>query len=74
MNTFDKIVEMLFRIITFTIDITCIFILNFILCILFLLPLTLIVFPFNRNHKYKTPLYALKIFYIYTFKYKDVVL
>lgn len=74
MNTFDKIFEMVFRIITFTIGITCVFILNFILCILFLLPLTLIVFPFNRNHKYKTPLYALKIFYIYTFKYKDVVL
>ena len=74
MNTVDKIFEMVFGIITFTIDITCIFILNFILCILFLLPLTLIVFPFNRNHKYKTPLYALKIFYIYTFKYKAVVL
>ena len=74
MNTVDKIFEMVFGIITFAIDITCIFILNFILCILFLLPLTLIVFPFNRNHKYKTPLYALKIFYIYTFKYKDVVL
>ena len=69
MNTIDNILG----IIAFTIDITCIFILNFILCILILLPLTLIVFPFNRSHKYKTPFYALKIFYIYTFKYREVV-
>ena len=69
MNIFDKILEMVFGIITFTI----VFISNFILCILFLLPLTLIVFPFNRNHKYNTPLNVLKIFYIYTFKYKEVI-
>ena len=70
MNTIDKILG----IIHFVIEITAIFIANFIMCILILFPLTLILFPFNRNHKYKTPLYALKIFYIYTFNYKDVVL
>lgn len=73
MNTFDKILEMIFGIITFTIKIISVFVLNFVLCILILLPLTLIVFPFNRNHKYKTPLYALKLFYIFTFKYREVV-
>ena len=74
MNIFEKIIDKTLEIIQIIIEMSAVFIVNFILCILFLLPLTLIVFPFNRNHKYKTPLYALKIFYIYTFKYKDVVL
>ena len=70
MNIVDKILE----IIQFIIEMSAVFIVNFILYILILLPLTLIIFPFNRNHKKHTPLSVLKMFYIYTFKYKDVVL
>lgn len=72
MNTFVKIIDKTLEIIGSIINMSVVFIVNFILYILILLPLTLIVFPFNRNHKYKTPFYALKIFYIYTFKFKEI--
>ena len=69
MNTVDKILG----IIHFVIEITSVFIANFIMCILILFPLTLILFPFNRNTKYYRPFSVLKMFYIYTFKYREVV-
>ena len=72
MNIFEKIIDKTLEIIQIIIEMSAVFIVNFILYILILLPLTLIVFPFNRNHKYKTPLYALKMFYIYTFKFKEI--
>ena len=72
MNIFEKIIDKTLEIIQIIIEMSAVFIVNFILYILILLPLTLIVFPFNRNHKYKTPLYALKMFYICTFKFKEI--
>ena len=72
MDTFDKIIDKTLEIIGSIVEMSAVFIVNFILFILFLFPLTLIVYPFNRNHKYKTPLYALKMFYICTFKYKQI--
>ena len=69
MNTVDKILW----IIHFAIEITAVFIANFIMCILILFPLTLILLPFNRNTKYYRPFSVLKMFYIYTFKYREVV-
>ena len=73
MNIFEKIIDKTLEIIQIIIEMSAVFIVNFILYILILLPLSLIVFPFNRNHKYKTPLSVLKMFYIYTFKYREVV-
>lgn len=56
MNMFDKVFEMIFRIIIFIDKITSVFIVNFILYILFLLPLTLTVFflikIINIEHHY----------------------
>ena len=72
MNTIDKIIDKTLEIIGSIVEMSAVFIVNFILFILFLFPLTLIAYPFNRNHKYKTPLYALKMFYICTFKYKQI--
>ena len=69
MNTIDKILG----IIHFIIEITTVFIANFIMCILILFPLTLILFPFNRNTKYYRPFSVLKMFYVYTFKLKEIV-
>ena len=72
MNTFVKIIDKTLEIIGSIINMSVVFIVNFILYILILLPLTLIVFPFNRNHKYKTPLCVLQLFYILTFKFKEI--
>lgn len=69
MNTVDKILGIIHNII----EITAVFIANFIMCILILFPLTLILFPFNRNTKYYRPFSVLKMFYIFTFKYKEIV-
>ena len=72
MNIFEKIIDKTLEIIQIIIEMSAVSIVNFILYILILLPLSLIVFPFNRNHKYKTPLSVLKMFYIYTFKFKEI--
>ena len=72
MNTFVKIIDKTLEIIGSIINMSVVSIVNFILYILILLPLTLIVFPFNRNHKYKTPLCVLQLFYIYTFKFREI--
>ena len=69
MNTVDKILG----IIHFVIEITAIFIANFIMCILILFPLTLILLPFNRNTKYYRPFSVFKMFYVYTFNLKEIV-
>ena len=69
MNTVDKMLW----IIHFAIEIIAVFIANFIMCILILFPLTLILFPFNRNTKYYRPFSVLKMFYVYTFNLKEIV-